>query len=441
MAGNFLSGLTQGLGSGLQFRQEADLNRAKMEALRNEQRNAILAAQQKEEERKFKMKMDVLDKLPKGSKAWHNLLNSIASDSDGVIPSGLNVEGGTALQSVLVPSIKEWEAGKIDKRTMLGRVQMLGLENYADQKEIEALSKAVEMRGTGEELAQAGAIGSLMQTQPELAQGAGASEGMRRGLMSQNIEGRAQLKAMPVAKPEKPFTVEQQYDQKLSERIASGELSIEQALAEKQKFKGTKKTSEAKKAEDDKFVGAFRKKAGEKAAERLSDLQTKADSAENEINIINEALPLIASEDSIYSGPTANVEALFDEYMQRVGWNVGGKKAANTRAYAAVMGRQVGEIIKSFGSGTGLSDADREYATKIAGGEIKLTKPALLKLIDINSRLAQDRIRLYNREAERAQSIIAGKTAPFSKMGIPEVKKSVTGGTIRRYNPATRRLE
>ena len=72
---------------------------------------------------------------------------------------------------------------------------------------------------------------------------------------------------------------------------------------------------------------------------------------------------------------------------------------ANTQAYQAAMGRQVGEIIKQFGAGTGLSDADRDYAEKAAGGKISLTEQSLRKIITINEKAYKNVIKNYNEKA------------------------------------------
>jgi hypothetical protein len=72
---------------------------------------------------------------------------------------------------------------------------------------------------------------------------------------------------------------------------------------------------------------------------------------------------------------------------------------ANTEAYASSMGNQVAQIIKQFGAGTGLSDADREYAAKIAGGDISLTANSLRKIISMNETAMTNIIKTYNQKA------------------------------------------
>ncbi len=80
--------------------------------------------------------------------------------------------------------------------------------------------------------------------------------------------------------------------------------------------------------------------------------------------------------------------------------------AANSQAYAAAMGANVGRIIKQFGAGTGLSDADREFAEKMAGGKIALTKTALQRILSINDRAANRVIDLHNRNVKNIKTNI-----------------------------------
>jgi len=78
------------------------------------------------------------------------------------------------------------------------------------------------------------------------------------------------------------------------------------------------------------------------------------------------------------------------------------------------MGKQVGTIIKQFGSGTGLSDADREYAEKIVGGKITLTEEAIRKIISINKRAYQNVIRNYNKRAKQVMEKPEAKELPYN---------------------------
>ena len=64
---------------------------------------------------------------------------------------------------------------------------------------------------------------------------------------------------------------------------------------------------------------------------------------------------------------------------------------SRTKAYAAEAGQQVANVIKQFGSGTGLSDADREYAANIVAAN-----PESLEEADIRRILNMQIIANYN---------------------------------------------
>lgn len=104
---------------------------------------------------------------------------------------------------------------------------------------------------------------------------------------------------------------------------------------------------------------------------------------------------------------------------------------ANTQAFAAQMGREVGNVIRAFGSGTGLSDADREYAQAIAGGNIELTSEALRKITDINERLARAKIKTYNDMVSRVQKDLT----PFPlEMDAPAPESSDWRNSFKRVD-------
>lgn len=98
------------------------------------------------------------------------------------------------------------------------------------------------------------------------------------------------------------------------------------------------------------------------------------------------------------TGTGADFFVGFNNALKQAGIDFGyADAAANSQAYAAAMGANVGRIIKQFGAGTGLSDADRDYAAQMAGGKINLTEAALRKILDINDKVANRVIDLHNR--------------------------------------------
>ena len=74
---------------------------------------------------------------------------------------------------------------------------------------------------------------------------------------------------------------------------------------------------------------------------------------------------------------------------------------ANTETFDSNAGNLVAQVIKAFGAGTGLSDADREYAAKIAGGTIALNEISLKRILDIASRRSISEIKRYNEKLRK----------------------------------------
>ena len=95
------------------------------------------------------------------------------------------------------------------------------------------------------------------------------------------------------------------------------------------------------------------------------------------------------------SGSLANPEL----HLKRLANAMGAKytDVQNTQVIQAKFAEPVALIIKNFGAGTGLSDADREYALKAAGGDITLDAQAIRRLVKM-AREASDNIRTQYQE-------------------------------------------
>ena len=166
-------------------------------------------------------------------------------------------------------------------------------------------------------------------------------------------------------------------------------------------------------------AGKAAEQSAEKSANRLEKLNEKADLALKSIEVLQIGRDLVNR--GIYTGSAANIKLGFNKWLQEVGMNVNGQKATDTDTFASIMGKQVGQVIKDFGSGTGLSDADREYAEKIAGGKITLTEGAIRQLLDINERLSMWDITHYNKAVENYN-----KGIYFEPKSIPERRTTNT---------------
>jgi hypothetical protein len=133
----------------------------------------------------------------------------------------------------------------------------------------------------------------------------------------------------------------------------------------------------------------FSRTLGETAAKRLDDFRTKAESAVSSLQNSEQLSPLL-NDPKFISGTFANARTAV---AKAVGIDV-----SATEAYFAGVGQQVAERITAFGAGTGLSDADRDFAKKIAAGEETLDVNSIRRIIRINNQSAQNVIDRYNTE-------------------------------------------
>jgi hypothetical protein len=71
--------------------------------------------------------------------------------------------------------------------------------------------------------------------------------------------------------------------------------------------------------------------------------------------------------------------------------------AENTETFRAAMAPTVLALVKGLGAGTAISNADREFAEKAAGGNISLEEGAIARLVDIGKRAAEYKVSQHNK--------------------------------------------
>ncbi len=100
----------------------------------------------------------------------------------------------------------------------------------------------------------------------------------------------------------------------------------------------------------------------------------------------------------------------------------------NTDQFVANTANLVAQNIKNFGSGTGLSDADREYAQKMAGGSTKMTPQAIKRILQINQKMQIGKIDRYN---ERRKTLVDNNpelAGYYPELKAPTMPKSTPKG-------------
>ena len=168
----------------------------------------------------------------------------------------------------------------------------------------------------------------------------------------------------------------------------------------------------------------FEKALGKGQAEKV--LASKA-SAEDAAQIL--ATNLVGKnllDKGMLTGVGAEFFTKLNQGLNQAGIDFGYADAAqNSQAYGALMAANTAKIIKQFGAGTGLSDADREYALNAAGGKITMDEKAIRKILNINNKAAQNAITKHNRDVSGIKTNI-----PLSvdvkdyTAGIPEGRAS-----------------
>ena len=160
-------------------------------------------------------------------------------------------------------------------------------------------------------------------------------------------------------------------------------------------------------------------KLGQEMAKNIVSKRDDAIDAVKGLENLFEAKNLINS--GIITGTGAEyITSLGNFLSSRLGFKAFDDPVANTQAYMATVGNQVGRIIKQFGAGTGLSDADRQYAERIAGGKVNVNEKAIRRILDINEKAYRNVIKNYNKIANQAMSKKGAELLPFDlRLEIP----------------------
>jgi hypothetical protein len=84
-------------------------------------------------------------------------------------------------------------------------------------------------------------------------------------------------------------------------------------------------------------------------------------------------------------------------YLRKLGTLFGmpDEAVANTETFRSAMAPTVLALVKGLGAGTAISNADREFAEKAAGGNITLDEGSIKRLMEIGERAAQEKIKQH----------------------------------------------
>lgn len=139
----------------------------------------------------------------------------------------------------------------------------------------------------------------------------------------------------------------------------------------------------------------------------------------------------------IKSGAPAQVALGFAKWAKALGFDAD-PSVANTEAFRSNMAQQVLSSVKALGAGTGISNADRDYAEKAAGGSIALDDQTMYRLMNIQKAAATNTLLSHNELLKRNAG--ASGAIPEDLMAF-DVPVNVKLGDALDYDEATRRVK
>lgn len=173
----------------------------------------------------------------------------------------------------------------------------------------------------------------------------------------------------------------------------------------------------------------------------LPELKTSQDSAKaakDEISAIHRAREQLDAPGGIFSGSASEIRLKVAKAAELIGVP-NADKISNTEAFSAAIGSRVLALVKGLGSGAGISNADRAFAEKMAGGNINLDETSIRKILEIGERAARSKIDTHNTTAGK---IIKSNEAlqPYSdvyRVETPGQYQAPKGGRQPAGTPST----
>jgi len=134
--------------------------------------------------------------------------------------------------------------------------------------------------------------------------------------------------------------------------------------------------------------------SGQQVFKEVSDRAGEARAAAESLPAFQEARRLVGS-GNIVLGAGADTRVA----MQKVGalFGLDASAASNSETFRAAIAPTVLSMVKGLGAGSGISNADREFAEKAAGGNITLEPPTIKRLLDIGEKAARARVDAHNK--------------------------------------------
>lgn len=171
----------------------------------------------------------------------------------------------------------------------------------------------------------------------------------------------------------------------------------------------------------------FGEEVAQQNAKQFFERRKLADDAVKLAESSQDARRLLDS--GVITGVGANYILNLGRVLSQAGLS-NGESVANTQAFIASRATAVGNMISAFGSGTAISDADREFTTKAVGGDITIDEKSIRRILDINDKVARESLRRFNEDAAKVDP----KLSPYPLTVAPPTtpgRSGVTSGGIK----------
>lgn len=129
-------------------------------------------------------------------------------------------------------------------------------------------------------------------------------------------------------------------------------------------------------------------------APALSQAYEKAAAAQETLVNTKQIKSLV--DQGIITGTGADVRLGFAKALATAGLT-DGEDVANTETFITQMGRNVLNLVKGLGAGSGISNADLKFAERVAAGDITLNEGTIRRVLDIQERASKSHIAGYNK--------------------------------------------
>ncbi len=148
------------------------------------------------------------------------------------------------------------------------------------------------------------------------------------------------------------------------------------------------------------------------------EFNTKAQDARDMIELIDRQTARL--EGGMPTGLLAETELNLRRFGELIGLPYD-PSVTNAQEFVSEAGKIVADQIKDFGSGTGLSDADREYAKLIAAADITTQQEALFNLLKIRRRSMVETVNSFNKvRTSTAKRVGEQNMTSFPSITMPE---------------------